>query len=87
MARTTGPIIIMGTITTANAVIVHNQPFSLGIPAATLGAAVVFAGLEKIDADVAVALAYTALIAVLLTRVNPKVPSPVESFNSWLEGK
>lgn len=83
MASTTGPVLAMGAITIANRSIFHDEPMDWRIPVATGLAAVMFAGAEQLWAEGARALAYTALVAVLLTRIDAKVPSPVESALQW----
>lgn len=83
MSATTGPILATGAITLVNASVFHNQPVDLRIPVATGIAAFMFMGAEKLWPEGARALAYMALVAVCLTRVNPAVPSPVESALNW----
>lgn len=74
MAKSTGIILAAGTITTANEFI-HGH-FNWKIPVATLGAAVIFAGLEKVSEPAAVGLAVIALVTTLIGGVTPGVPSP-----------
>lgn len=83
MARTTGPILAVGGISIANAVIVNGQPLDWRVPIATGIAAGMFALAEKGWEKGAVALSYVALITVLFVRTNPGVPAPVESFSAW----
>lgn len=85
MARTVGPVLAIGAITVANQTIVHGQPLNWRVPVATGIAAAAFALAEKGWEDGAVMLAYTALIAVLFVRIDPKTPAPVESFVTWWE--
>lgn len=80
---TTGPILAVGAITLANASVFHDRPVDWRIPVATGLAAVMFSGMEKVWAEGARALAWTALVAVCLTRIDPRTPSPVESALSW----
>lgn len=87
MARTTGPILVIGGITLANQSIVHGQPVNWRVPVAAGLAAGLAALLEKVWADGAVGLTYIALVTVLFARTDPKVPSPVESFEQWWNGK
>lgn len=86
MAKTTGPILAIGAITMANQAIFNTRPVDWRIPVATAGAAIMFTGAEKVWAEGARMLAYTALVAVLLTRIDPKIPSPVESAWIWWQG-
>lgn len=81
--RTTGPILAIGGITLANQSIVNGQPINWRIPIATGIAAGMFALAEKGTGDVAVGLAWLALIGVLFVRLQPGVPSPAESFTRW----
>jgi len=85
MARSTGPILAVGTITVVNNVIVNGKPMDWRIPVMTAIAAGGFALAEKGWEEGAVALSYMALIAVLFARIDPKVPSPVESFLDWIK--
>lgn len=83
--RTTGPIIAIGAITVVNATIVHGAPMDWRIPIATGAAAAAFALLESGWEAGAVGLAWLALITTLFTRLDRRVPSPVESFTDWFE--
>lgn len=82
MAATTGPILAIGTITILNQTVFHKQPMDWRIPIATGAACAGFALLEQGAPQAARMAAYTALVAVLFTRING-VPSPTESFVSW----
>jgi hypothetical protein len=83
MSRTTGPVLAIGAITVTNRVIFNSQDMQWRVPIATGIAALAFNLAEQAFPRAAVALAYTALVTVLLTRVDPGVPSPVESMNRW----
>lgn len=83
MSRTTGPILAIGGITIGNSVIVNGQPINWRVPIATGIAAGMFSLVERVSEPVAVALAYLALVTVLFVRLQPGVPSPVESFTNW----
>jgi hypothetical protein len=83
MAQTTGPILAIGGITVFNSTIVHNKPMDWRIPVATGIAAGAFYLAEKAYPPLAVGLAYVALVSVLFVRLDPTVPSPVESFSEW----
>lgn len=83
MARSTGPILAVGGITLANAVIVNGKPIDWRVPIATGLAAGLFSLAEKGWEKGAVALSYLALVTVLFVRLDPKVPAPVESFTTW----
>ncbi|MFE4960422.1 hypothetical protein ACFRCW_42410 [Streptomyces sp. NPDC056653] len=83
MAQTTGPILAIGGITVVNRSIFHGQDMDWRIPIATGLAALAFTAAEKAWPAGAQMLAWTALAAVCLTRVDPSVPSPVESALDW----
>lgn len=83
MSRTTGPILALGGITLANRVLFNDQPMDWRIPIATGITAGAFSLAEKAWEKGAVALAWLALITVLLTRVDPRVPAPVETLDNW----
>jgi hypothetical protein len=85
MAGSTGPIMAAGGIVVFNNVIVMGQaPIeNTRIVVGTLIAAGGLAMLERAAPQVATALAWLALVAVLLVRVTPNTPSPVESFQAW----
>ncbi len=83
MSRTTGPILAVGGITLANAVVVNGKPIDWRIPIATGVAAGMFSLAEQGWEKGAVALSYLALVTVLFVRLQPDVPSPVESFATW----
>lgn len=83
MGATTGPILALGGITMANAILFNDQPFDFRVPIATLIATGAFDVVEKLAPKFATVLAWTALATVLLTRVDPAVPSPVETLSAW----
>lgn len=83
MGATTGPILALGAVTVGNRVLLNDKPFDWHIPIAVAIAAGAFSVLEKGSPKVATALAWTAFATVLLSRVDPKVPSPVESLATW----
>lgn len=84
MAATTGPILAVGAVTLINQSIFHNQPIDWRIPIATGISAGVFSLFEKAEPKAATLLAWTVLVTILITRVNPSVPSPTETaLNFW----
>jgi hypothetical protein len=83
MSKTTGPVLALGLITIANRTVFNDQPMDWRVPIATGLAAVGFNFAERVWPDGAVILAWTALLTVLLTRTDPKVPSPTESALTW----
>ena len=76
--RTTGPILAVGVITIGTDVLLRNEKPDLRVAVATGLAAGAFALLEKVSEPFAVGLAYVALGAVVLTRVDPSKPAPAE---------
>jgi hypothetical protein len=87
MAGSTGPILAIGGITMLNQSVFNNKPPDLRVAVATGLAAGVFALAENAGGgDLVVKLAWLALIAVSLTRVDPNMPAPAESALRWWEG-
>jgi hypothetical protein len=85
MSESTGPIIALGGITVLNRSVFNGQPFDMRIPIATGLAAGLFALGDKATGGFTAKVAWLALVAVVLTRVDPKVPAPAESFLQWWE--
>jgi hypothetical protein len=83
VSQTTGPVLAIGGITIANRVLLNDRPWEWKTPVATGIAALAFGLAEKAWPTGAKALAWMALVAVVITRVDPAVPSPVESLNAW----
>lgn len=83
MSQTAGPVLAIGAITVTNSTIFNDKNMDWRVPVATGLAVVMFAGAEKVWAEGAKMLAYTALVAVCLSRIQPGVPSPVESALKW----
>jgi hypothetical protein len=87
VSRTTGPILAIGGITVANRVLFHGEPMDWRVPIATGITAMAFGLAEKAWEKGAVAMAYLALVTVLITRLDPAVPAPVETINQWFNTK
>jgi hypothetical protein len=83
MSATTGPVLAAGAITVANAVVFNDAEMDWRIPVATTLLAGGFYLLERAAGDVAEVLAWTLVVTTLFTRVDPNVPSPVESAVTW----
>jgi len=83
MSKTTGPVLAMGAITMVNNSIFNGHPIDWRIPVATGLAAIGFDLAERAFPLGAELLAWTALLTVLLTRINPAIPSPAESALKW----
>ncbi len=81
--KTTGAILAIGAITFGNRVVLNREPVDWRIPIATLAAAAVFAGAEKVWEPGAVGAAYVALVTSLLVPLDPSVPAPLDSFAAW----
>lgn len=80
--KTTGPILAIGAITVANAVLLNGRAFDWRVPLATAAAALVFGGAEQVWAPGAVGLARVALLTTLVVPVGPD-PAPISSAQSW----
>lgn len=81
--RSTGPILAIGAITLANQSIVNAKPIDWRVPIATGIAAGMFTLAEKAMGDVAVGLAWLALVGVIFGRIDKTIPSPAEGFAKW----
>lgn len=83
MSTTTGPVLALGAITVINRTVFNSRPMDWRIPIATGLLAIGFNLGEKAFPDGAHILAWTALLTTLVTRLDPKTPSPVESALTW----
>lgn len=83
MSATTGPVLATGAVTILNRSVFHDQPMDWRIPVATGLAALGFGLFERVSPQIASILAWTAFATIMLTRTDPKVPSPVESALTW----
>lgn len=79
MSKTTGIVLATGGITIANLTVFHGQPMNWRIPIATGLTAIGFSLAERVWPTGAVLMAWTGFLSVMLSRVDPNVPSPVES--------
>lgn len=75
-------ILAIGSITFVNQHILNDEPVDMRVPIATGVAAMLFAGVEKVWADGAMAIASIGLVTVLLTRINGQ-PAPLETLAEW----
>lgn len=87
MARTTGPILLVGVITVTNQVIFQKRDIDWRVPIAAGAAAGLFAFLEKGIGDVAVALAYATLVSSLFVSVPGDVDPPITAAVKWFNQK
>lgn len=83
MSKVIGPVLATGAVTIVNQTVFHDQPMDWRISIATGLAAIGFSLVERVAPQVAELLAWTAFISVMFTRIDPKVPSPVESATTW----
>lgn len=81
MAKTTGPILLVGGITLANKSLLNQEPFDWRVAIATGLAAGSFALIERVWEKGAVAFAWLAVTTILFVRLDPKKPAPVENLN------
>jgi hypothetical protein len=79
MAASTGVLLAVGAIGAGNEFLHGHADAAVKISVATLGTAIVFAGIEQIPGggrEFAVGLAVIALVGVLVGGFTPGVPSP-----------
>jgi hypothetical protein len=86
MAESTGIVLTAGAITFVNEWLQGGKP-NWRVAAATLGAALIFSGLEKVDTEAAVGLAVIVMITVLIGGVNPAYKSPAAEVLSLTGSK
>jgi hypothetical protein len=77
----------VGAVTILNQSVLNNRPIDWRVPVATAFAAAALALVEKPAPTFAVGAAWIALVAVLLTRVDPAVPAPTETLLKAWNGK
>lgn len=80
MAKSTGVVLAIGGVTMFNQVILNKQEIDWRVPVATGFAAMAFSLLEKVNQTLTVGVAWVALLTVLLARIDPKQPAPVETL-------
>lgn len=86
MARSTGIVLAVGAISLANDAVFTPMAaggdidfeFNWRIIPATLIAAALLGAIEQASAELAMALAYIALVTILLARIDGK-PAPIEN--------
>jgi len=83
MSGSTGPILATGLLTMVNQSVLHNEPVDWRVPIATGLLAGAASLLERVLPQATVIIAWTGLITVLITRVDPKIPSITESVIAW----
>lgn len=85
MSATTGPILAAGGIVIFNNVVALSQPIRQQ-NRVVVGTLLAGAGLylwEQGMPRTAVAVAWLALLATLIVRVDPATPAPIETFDAW----
>ena len=88
MAKSTGIIIAVGAVTIFNDTILNKQELDFRVPIATAFGAIAFSLLEKVNEPITVGVAWVALLTVLLARVNPNKPAPIETLvKQWNQGR
>lgn len=89
MSRTIGPVAAITGVTLFNDVIMHNVDIQKEqrVIVGGIVVAVSLALVEQIAPDLAVGVAWLGLVTVLLVRIDPKVPSPLETFANWYNKK
>jgi hypothetical protein len=85
VSQSTAPVLLIGGITLANRSVLHDEPVDWRIPIATAILAGFASLAERAAPKPVTMLAWLALITVLIARVDPKVPAPMESLNAWLK--
>jgi hypothetical protein len=85
MSRAIGPVLATGAVTMVNESILNGKPVDWRVPVATGLVAVGVSIAEKAWPKGATAMAWLMFATVMLTRVNPQVPSPTESIWLWWE--
>jgi hypothetical protein len=88
MAASTGILLTMGAIGAGNEWLHGNADAAVKISVATLGSAVIFAGIEQLPGGrpFAVGVAAIALVGVLVGAVTPGVPSPAQQILDFING-
>lgn len=89
MAQSTGPILAVGGITMLNRSLLAKdpQPIDFRVVIGTAIAAGGLALLERLSPELAVGIAYVALLAVLFARLDPKAGAPAENVLRILGAK
>ena len=84
MAQSTGIVLTATGIAFANDW-AQSGNANIRIPIAGLGVALLFAGIERLDARAAIGLSYIMLITAVLTPIRGK--SPADTVVDWSRGK
>jgi hypothetical protein len=86
MGASTGLVLTAGVITFGNEWL-QKGTLNWRVAAGTLGSALVFSGLEKLDEQAAVGLAVIVMITVLIGGVTPGYKSPAQEVLSLIGKK
>lgn len=86
MAASTGVLLVMGAVGAGNEWLNGHGDAAVKISVATLGTAVIFAGIERLPggAPFAVGVATIALVGVLFGSFTPGVPSPASQILTFM---
>jgi hypothetical protein len=87
MSRSTGPILATGAVALFNETILAGKPVNWRIPVGTAVAAGGLALIERLSEELAVGVAWLALVTILFVRVTPGVKAPLENFADWWNAK
>jgi hypothetical protein len=85
MSQTIGPLLATGAVTIVNQTVFHGKPMDWRVPIATGLAAIGFSLFERVQPQIAIILAWTTFLTIMLSRTDPKIPSPIESAVQWWE--
>lgn len=87
MARSTGPILAVGALTMANRSLLSpkQEPPDFRVVVGTVVAAAGLALVERLNEQIAVGIAYIALVTVLFVRVGNQ-PAPSENLLRIMRG-
>lgn len=87
MADSTGPMLAVGGVTFVNSTVLNGGPPDFRALIGAGFAAGALALVERASRDVAVGVAWIALVTVVFVRVTPGVPAPVETLlRYWNKG-
>lgn len=88
MARSTGPILAVGGITLINKSLLaeKKQEIDFKVIVGTAIAAGGLALLERLSEELAVGIAWVALVAVLFVRIDPVAKAPAENLLRIMKG-
>lgn len=87
MSQSTGPILTTGAITLVNSTVLADEEPDWNNAAKVVVATGLAAGflalIERPMPELAVALSWATLVAMMFTRLDPEIPSPTERLLKW----